>query len=170
LIHVKAPFPARQHDGTMTKAFSTSPLTADQIALLFPLVSAVVPQIDLAHWRSFARPLAEDMAPPRSGAICLRNAAGYACGLLSYRVERDLRHGSVLAVDFFVALDLVSDEGTTHALLEAAEAKAMELHCSAMRICSHVTQTTLVDRLAAAGHRKEATVFWKAVAAGAPPN
>lgn len=51
------------------KSFSTFAVTAEQIAVVFPLVNAAAPEIDLARWRSFARPLVDDMAPPSSGAI-----------------------------------------------------------------------------------------------------
>ena len=154
----------------MTKTFSTFTLTAEQIAVVFPLVSAAVPEIDLTRWRSFARPLAEDVAPPKSGVIGLRNAAGYACGLLAYRVEPSLRHGAALAVDLFIVLDLVNDEEATQALLQVAEAKASELQCSALHIRSDRAQTRLSDRLAAAGHRAEASVFSKVIAPGVRPN
>jgi hypothetical protein len=170
LIQVKALSPVAVMMRPMTKAFSTFALTAEQIPLVFPLVSAAAPEIDLARWRSFARPLAEDVAPPKSGAIGLRNAAGYVCGLIAYRVDRHLRHGLVLAIDLFIVLDLVNDEDATEALLQVAEAKALELHCTTLHIRSDRAQIRLRHQLAATGHREEASLFCKAVAPGAPPS
>ena len=131
--------------------------------MVFPLVNATAPEIDLARWRSFVGPLTDGAASAGSGAIGLRNGAGYVCGLLIYRRERDLRHGAVLAVDLFVALDLVNDHEATEGLLQAAEIKATELHCGAMHIRSDATQRKLSNRLAAAGYRKKASLFCKAV-------
>jgi hypothetical protein len=170
LIQVKAPARPCCHDAQMAKSFSTFALTAEQIAVVFPLVNATAPEIDLARWRSFAAPLTDGAAHPSSGAIGLRNEAGYACGLLIYRVERDLRRGAVLAIDLFVALDLVKGDDATRALLQVAETKASELHCSALHIRSDLAQKALCDRLTAAGHRREASLFFKEIAADARPS
>ena len=107
MIQVKAPSPRLSHDAAMVKAFATFTLTADQVPVVFPLVHATAPEIDLGRWRSFAHPLVDDRSAGALGAIGMRNEAGYVCGLLIFRVERDLRHGAVLAIDLFVALDLV---------------------------------------------------------------
>lgn len=170
MIQVKAIPPLLWQHGAMAKSFSTFALAAEQIAVVFPLVNAAAPEIDLARWRSFAAALTDGRAARSSGAIGLRNEAGYACGLLIYRVEHDLRRGAVLAIDLFVALDLVRDEDATRALLQVAEAKASELHCAALHVRSDVAQKALCDRLTAAGHRKEATLFFKEVAASARPS
>lgn len=154
----------------MARSFSAFTLTAEQVALVFPLVHAAAPEIDLGRWQNFAHPLVDGPAPSSSGALGLRNAAGYVCGLLIFRAERDLRHGMALAIDLFVALDLVNDEEATHALMQAAEIKARELQCAAVHIRLGAAQKALADRLAAAGHCREATLFCKAVAGGAPPN
>lgn len=149
----------------MTKSFASFALTADQIGVVFPLVQTAIPEIDLDRWRNFVRPLVEGSAPSVScGAIGLRNGAGYICGLLIFRADHDLRHGKVLAVDLFVALDLLSEEEAADALLQAAEAKARELHCAATHIRLDATQRSLPRRLADAGHRKRADVFCKNVA------
>jgi hypothetical protein len=133
-------------------------------------VNAIAPEIDLARWRSFALPLIGREAPSAGGAIGLRNAAGYACGLLVFRVERDLKHGTVLAVDLFVALDLMNEEEATRALLLAAEAKAAALGCCALHIRSDISQKALRQRFAAMGHRTGAHLFCKMVASSALPN
>jgi len=154
----------------MAKTYSTFALGAEQIPVVFPLVREAMPEIDLSQWRRFAHPLVDGLAPSSSGIVGLRNAAGYACGLLTFRVERALRHGAALAIDLFVALDLVNDEQATFALLEAAEIKARALGCAALHIRADPAQRTLVERLVATGHRQEASLFWRQVMPAPPPN
>ena len=105
----------------------------------------------------------------RSGAVGLRNGAGYLCGLLIYHAERHLRHGKVLSVDLFTALDVTGVAAAANALLTAAEAKAAELGCSATHILIDGAQRYLAETIAKAGHRSEAKLFCKQLAA-TPPN
>jgi GNAT superfamily N-acetyltransferase len=145
-------------NAAMARSFTTFAVAGEDVAVVFPLVHAAVPEIDLGRWRHFARHLLEESAATLRGAIGLRNAAGYVCGLLTYRAERDLRHGLVLTVDLFTALDLVNGDQATRALLQAAEAKARELGCAATHIRLGIGQKSELERFAAAGHHAEATV------------
>ncbi len=146
----------------MVRSYSAFSLTREHVPLVFPLVHAVAPDIGLDRWQSFAHTLVERAGAP-SGAIGLRNGAGYICGLLIFRSELDLHHGQVLAIDQFIALDLVNDEEAARALMQAAEVKARELRCGALHIRLNVTQKNLAHRLAEAGHRSEAVLFCKKV-------
>lgn len=148
----------------MTRSFGAFSLAREQIPVVFPLVQAAMPEVDLARWGSFARPLIENQPEDLGGIIGLRNKAGYICGLLVYKVTQDLRRGAVLAIDLFTALDLVSEETATRTLLDAAEHKARELCCAAMLIRLDKNQGTVSRHFAAAGHHPQATVFCKAVA------
>lgn len=159
LIQVKARLAGLGESGFMPSPFTAFALGPQDIAVVFPLVHAVAADIDLPRWRRFA----ERMLAPPGGALGLRGAAGYVCGLLLYRVEHDLRHGMVLAVDLFTALDLVNEERAAHALMHAAEAKARELGCAATHIRTAAAQPALAALLAAAGHAPEAAVFCKAL-------
>lgn len=147
----------------MPHPFTTFALGPEDIAVAFPLVRAIDVDIDLPRWRSFARRMID--APPSSacGAIGLRSAAGYVCGLLIYQVEHDLRHGTVLAVDLFTALDLLNEERAIHALMQVADAKSRELNCAATYTRIGATQKSLAEHFAAAGHRHEAMLFLKVV-------
>jgi hypothetical protein len=159
LIQVKARLRKLADIGHMIRSFASFPLTSGEIAVVYPLVHAVAPDVDLDAWRKFASQLVDDEMAPARGALGLRNAAGYICGLLIYRASLELRHGRVLAVDLFAALDLVGDEPATQALLEAAEAKARELRCAATHIRLDATQRSVANRLVASGHRLEGSVF-----------
>jgi hypothetical protein len=140
----------------MARTFTAFSLGADELGIVFPLVQAVLPQLELATWRWYMQPLSEQSEPSSCGAIGLRNAAGYVCGLLTYRAERDLRCGTVLAVDLFTTLDLVSERPATFALLEAAELKARELACTRIHIHLDDAQTSIANRLGLAGYHIEA--------------
>jgi hypothetical protein len=154
----------------MARSFTSFALTRDDIGAVYPLVHTTVPEVDLARWQSFARRLVDQEAPASGGAVGLRNAAGYVCGLFAFRVGRDLRHGSVLAIDLFIALDLVSEDEATQALLHAAEAKARELKCLATHIRVDATQKSIAERIAATGHHREGTLFCKRLEPAPPPN
>ena len=149
----------------MTRVFTTASLTPAEIAPAFPLVHATFPELDFTAWRTFAAHLLGDTASARIGAMGLRNEAGYLCGVLAYRAERNLRHGKVLSVDLFTALDVTGEAAATKALLTAAEAKAAELGCSATHILIDATQHRLTETIAQAGHRNEAKLFCKQLAA-----
>lgn len=147
----------------MPQPFTTFALGPDEIGVVFPLVHATAADIDLPRWRSFARRMIDAQARPAYGAIGLRNAAGYICGLLIYRAEHDLRHGAVLAVDLFAALDLLNEERPIRALMQVADAKARELNCAATHIRIGTSQKSLAEYFAAAGYSQEAILFCKTV-------
>jgi hypothetical protein len=154
----------------MSRWFTSFALTRDDIGAVYPLVHTTLPEIEFVTWQSFARRLVGDDAPAFSGVVGQRNAAGYICGLFAFRADRDLRHGTVLAVDLFIALDLVSEGEATHALLLAAEAKARELSCRAVHIRVDAAQKSIADRIAATGHRREGALFCRCLEVALPPN
>jgi hypothetical protein len=152
----------------MTRVFATASLTSADIAPAFPLVQAAFPELDFAAWRVFVARLLGEGEGARAGAVGLRNEAGYLCGLLIYRAERHLRHGEVLRIDVFTALDVTGEAAAVNALLIAAEAKASELGCSTTHILIDGAQRCLAETLARAGHRSEAKLFCKELAATRP--
>jgi hypothetical protein len=153
----------------VTKSFTSFALTRDDIGAVYPLVHSTVAEIDLATWQNYARRLVGEPAPAAGGALGLRNAAGYICGLFAYRADRDLRYGSVLCIDLFIALDLVGEDEATKALLDAADAKARELNCAATHIRVDAAQKSMADRIAAAGHQRQSSVYCKALGPTPPP-
>ena len=148
----------------MARAFTTSALSADDIGIAFPLIHAALPDVALATWRDFARGFVGLPAPFPAGAIGLRNEAGYLCGVLTYRIDRDLRHGMALSVDIFAALDVTGEAAAMRALLHAAEAKAQELRCAAIRIHIEGRNRKQPRQFAASGFRQQASVFAKELA------
>lgn len=147
----------------MTRSFTTFALPLDLVSVAFPLVSAAIPTVDLATWRSFVQPMVNAEPTGSEGVIGLRNEAGYLCGLMVYRVDRDLKSGAMLAIDLLVALDLVNEMAAGHALLQAAEAKALELRCSGIHIRLGSEQKALIRCLDAGGYRSSANLYRKGV-------
>lgn len=147
----------------MTRRFTTFALPPDLVSVAFPLVSAAMPAVDLATWRSFVQPMINAEPIGSAGVIGLRNEAGYLCGLMVYRIDRDLKNGATLAVDLLVALDLVNVTAAGRALLQAAEAKALERHCAGIHIRLGSEQKTLAECLDASGYRSSANLYRKGV-------
>lgn len=158
-----------RHLSAMARSFSMLPLSAGEIGPAFPLVNAAYPTVDLARWRRFVEPLVEASASSSAGASGMRNEAGYFCGLMAYRVDRDLQYGLLLVVTLFVALDLVDETAAVRALLDAIEAKARELDCVAVHIRLGGEQSSLAKNVKAAGFRAEAQLFSKPVEATSLP-
>lgn len=154
----------------MVRAFTTSPLAAEDIDVAFPLVHATLPDVGLATWRDFARGFVGFPSPYPAGALGLRNEGGYFCGVLTYRIDRDLRHGTALSIDIFAALDVTGEAAAMRALLQAAEAKAHELRCNVARINIDGPSGTRDQHLLAAGYRHQTRVFSKKLAPPAPPD
>jgi hypothetical protein len=148
----------------MTRSFTTFTLSPDLVSVAFPLVNAAIPTVDLATWQRFVQPMTNADLVGSEGVIGLRNEAGYLCGLMVYRIDRDLKNGVTLAVDLLVALDLVNVIAAGRALLQAAEAKALELHCSGIHIRLGSEQKALADCLNAGGYRPSANLYCKKVA------
>lgn len=147
----------------MVRSFAAAPFTTEDIGLAYPLIRAAVPDVDLAAWRGFARGIVDLPPPGPAGGVCLRSEAGYLCGVLTYRIDRDLRHGTALTIDVFAALDVTGEEAAFRALLQTAEEKAHELRCAAVRIHLERPAGILANRLSGAGYACQATIFCKSV-------
>lgn len=143
----------------MTYPFTTFTLREEDIGIVFPLIQAIGTDIDLSRWDNFARHFIDKPTSGARGIIGLRSAAGYVSGLFIYRVEHDLRHGTVLAIDLFTALDLFNEERAVRALMQGTDAKARELNCKATRVRVNTAQPSLAHHLAAANYRPAATLF-----------
>jgi hypothetical protein len=164
LIHVKANVGVFSQYKIMVRTFATAALTSNEIGPAFTLISVASPEIDLAAWKNYVRPLIDGPALQSAGAITLRNEGRYLCGLLTYHSDRDLRFGTVLTVDVFRAIDVVNEAAATRALLEAAEEKARELRCAAICIRLDRSQSSLSRGFTAAGHQPQGQIFCKPIA------
>jgi hypothetical protein len=149
-------------------AYEIELLSPDRALIAYPLVLAGHPEVELEQWLRYVRALTEQ-PPERSGVLGLRGDAGYFCGLLIYRNDREPWHEPRLSVELFVAVDLVNVRAVTDALLAAAEAKAAALACAVLQIrIEHGPD--LVKRIRQAGYRPAAELMTKDIPALPKPN
>jgi hypothetical protein len=147
----------------MSASFRVAALSDDQVPQAFPLIQATWPGADLPAWQSFVRFFNDRATAGSAGVLAVRDPAGSICGVLAYRLDRDLRVGFVLAVQLFTAVDLVNSPRTVHALLDAAEGRACELNCHRVQIRLYSDQSGLASRLRALGLSSEGGLFSKKI-------
>jgi hypothetical protein len=147
----------------MSQLYRVAAISADRVAPAFPLIQAVWPQADLASWQSFVDFFNDPARHGEAGVLGIYDSAGYACGVLAYRLDRDLRRGLTLAAQLFTAVDLINSLPTAQTVLDAAAMRAAELGCAGMQIRLPSDQTGLASRLRALGLPAESNLFWKAV-------
>ncbi len=139
----------------MPRRLHVKPLEREGARQAFPLVQSIFPELTLEEWLSFAR----DMEQPQPttfgpcGIVSVQSGRGYIHGLYSYMVERNLRHGRILEVNNFVALDMADRWGATSRLLSTMDELAKQFDCSAIHV-------SLPDRWGR-GPRIEPTVLSK---------
>lgn len=144
----------------------TTRLTPREVDQAFALIQIEAPEMTLAGWRSFARS-AGQAAPAQANRrrapslAAVKDARGYLSGLCSYRKARSLRHGEVLAVDCFVALDFLNTQGAADLLLHHLEETASAVGCSAIEITLARQDTRLIDQFRGAGHALEGVLLCK---------
>ncbi len=108
-------------------------LSPELAVIAYPVVAAVYPAVGFERWQRYVRTVAA--APPeQSGLLGLRVDAGYYCGLLIYRNDREPWHEPRLSVELFIALDVIDARNAIDALIAAAEAKAVALACPTVQV------------------------------------
>jgi len=154
----------------MKRRFIAKQLLPERLDDAFPIARAAVPSLTLERWRIFAGEsvaIADRAAPP--GIMVVENDRGYIQGLCTYRLQHDMRHGTILAVDDLVALDLVDDGAIARVLIGALEERARAFGCSAIRL--HVAEDAqarpnspmLYEFLKCTGHAVDAVRLVKPV-------
>ncbi len=147
----------------MAQAYRVEPLSPDRARIAYPVVAALYPTLGQESWQRYARTLTES-PQDQTGALGLSTEAGYFCGLLIFRNDREPWHEPRLTVDLFVAIDVTAVHAATLALLAAAEAKAAALACTVVQI--RIEQgPDLVQRIRQAGYRPAGEMMAKQVAA-----
>lgn len=122
-------------DPSAERQVTVKSLTADQLDQAFPLIQAIAPSITLEEWRAFAEPLLEKPsgAPQAQGGVLIaEDERGYISGLVAYRVQQDLMHGSVLVAEHFIAFDFFERDRIADALARALEGLAAGHRCAAI--------------------------------------
>ncbi len=122
--------PTRPLEG---EGVAVEPLRREQIALAYPLIRILKPAISLDQWRDYARATIHAREDGRTGAKVAVNSRGHIFGLFTWRREPDLEYGCRLAVENFVALEVVAAPIVGAALVEAIEREAVHQGCAAVR-------------------------------------
>lgn len=136
-------------------------LSAEHAVIAYPVVAAAYPAVSLERWQHYA--VSAAAAPPeRSGILGLRIDAGYFCGILIYRNDREPWHEPRLSVELFVALDVIDVRTAIDALIAAAEAKAAALACPTIQV--RIEQPSeLASRIRQAGYRPVGELMTKEI-------
>ena len=138
-------------------------LSPELAVIAYPVVAAAYPAVGFERWQGYARTAAA--APPElSGVLGLRADAGYFCGLLVYRNDREPWHKPRLSVELFVALDVIDERTAIDALIAAAEAKAAALACPTVQVRIE-RASDLVNRIRQAGYRPVGELMAKEIPA-----
>jgi hypothetical protein len=147
----------------MRTSFHVAALSGDEAPLALPLIQATWRDTDLASWRSFVASFNDGTAASGSGVLALRDSAEAICGIIAFRIDRDLRVGPVLAVHMFTAVDLANSTRPVRALLDTVDAQARERGCAGIQIRLSNMQPHLAAQLSALGLSSEAGLFSKRV-------
>jgi hypothetical protein len=147
----------------MTTSFHVAALSGEEAPLALPLIQATWRDTDLASWRSFVAFFNDGTAASGSGVLALRDSAETICGIIAFRIDRDLRVGPVLAVHMFTAVDLASPTHPMRALLDTADSQARQWGCAGIQIRLSNVQPRLAAQLTAVGLSFEAGLFSRRV-------
>ena len=122
----------------MQTYFTAQPLTADRVALAFPLISAIAANLSQEAWCDLAAKLAGGR-PEDGGVIAVEGNSGYIHGVFAYRVVTDLGlagadRGRTLHVDNLAIADLLRRDEVINALIGAIESLANKYQCAAKQV------------------------------------
>ena len=152
-----------QWEGSALRSFLIRPLTPDLIERAFPVVQSALPDLSLDRWRAYAERVAED---PSGGITVALDEQGYVAGLFAFQALPDLRNGLVLAVRDLIAVDLVSPEPVTAALLDAIDSTAARRGCTLVLMSAPTGDAPVPPLFAAHGYRRDPAQFCKGRPAG----
>jgi uncharacterized protein YuzE len=120
----------------MSYAYSTRPITEDQIDLAYILVEASGRDVRRTEWTAFCNRVIEwrGAAGLHDDVIITVDAEGHVKGLLVTELIQSLLFGRVLNVPMFITASAGDEDGIILSLLEAAKVAAREAKCSDIRI------------------------------------
>ncbi len=114
-------------------AFAVRALSRAEISLAFPLLQIVNPDITLNQWRAFAETIVHARPFDTMGVKVAVDPRACICGLFTWRRERSLAEGAVLAIDNFAAVGLFDNRAIVAALLAEMDRMADAFTCRAIR-------------------------------------
>jgi hypothetical protein len=146
---------------TMMPDLVVEQLSEGQVRRAFALMRLAMPELTPQAWLQFARPAASGGgAVPRKGILVVRrHAQPHLCGAVCYRREKDLRAGSVLIAEYFVAVDLFHPGVVLERLLDGLERTASGLGCREVRSYVETAAPHLAEHFRAVGQATRGIVF-----------
>lgn len=150
----------------MGRPLSVRTLNVKQIGQAFPLVRAIVPELTLENWLSYAQAITNPDGSERGGVVAAQDEHGYIFGLFCYKLQHDICHGRTLMVENMVALDMVDRHGAMEALMGALERIARQKRCQYVHIAlpyKAIGQSSFLRPLRDAGHEIEGIRLCKPV-------
>lgn len=119
----------------MSSPYVVRKLRTDQISQVFPLAELLSESLTERQWSDYAAALLASAGDEgHCGFITVQNERGTVYGLSAYRLRHDLRHGRILEIENFAALDLRGGKSATRALLNALEGLAEERECACISV------------------------------------
>lgn len=115
----------------MSDRFSVKPLDRRRIDQAWPLVQTGRAAHDRDAWRHYAAALL-DLAD--GGIRTVEGDHGYIHGIYAFQALPSPRHGRVLQVDMFLAMDLIEPEAPIDLLLDDMDRMAGHLDCGAVHL------------------------------------
>jgi len=147
-----------------TSDFVVESLRPEAARLVYPLIRAAEPAVDLASWLAYARRVLRAGPDGRSGIVVVtRVSQRFPSGMFCYRCQDDLARGRVVIADYFLAVDILDPRPVARAMAAALEQLGRRLHCNAVRSVVHRGAEDLGECLLEAGHCAESTDFIKDV-------
>lgn len=149
--------PAEDQTQMLLDRFTVTPLDRRRIDQAFPLIQAGRSGITREEWHAYA----DCMIAATDGGIRLAQADhGYIHGLYAFQVLPSPRHGKVLQVDMFLALDMFEQEEAIDLLLRDMDNEALARGCGAVHL--HLPQaerpaapSRALERAISHGHHRE---------------
>lgn len=142
----------------MSDRFIVKPLDRRRVDQAWPLVQTGRAANDRDAWRHYAAAL---LRTNHSGIRTVEGDHGYIHGLYAYQALPSPKHGKVLQVDLFLALDLIEPEVAIDLMLSDMDSVALTLGCGAVHL--HLPQregvgagvSTALERAMEHGHYRE---------------
>lgn len=115
----------------MSDRFTVKPLDLRRVDQAWPLVQTGRAANDPESWRRYATAL---LAMADGGIRTVEGEHGYIHGLYAFQALPSPKHGKVLQVDMFLALDLIEPEAAIDVLLADMDVIGAKLDCKAVHL------------------------------------
>jgi len=124
---------AVQQEDQVVPYLVVRPMSADKALQALPLAQALRADLTLCHWKAFCDSHCRPVRPDQ-GIDCALDRDGYVQGFFAYSTRPDLRHGPLLSIDPFVAVDLFGRAYAARFMLDRIDTLVERLACAAVHI------------------------------------